>query len=1240
MDSFKILQWNINGYKPQKENLQLILNKYDPIAINLQETNFNKKNISRLKNFNLYYKNRKNADHASGGVATYVTKKFKSTYIPLNTNMEAVAVKITLPNETLTICNIYLPNSYQFNIQELYQLLTQIQKPFLLMGDFNSHSFNWGSYKTDMRGKVIEKLLDDPEFMLLNNSEPTHLNSSYNSLSAIDLTISDSSTAHKYKWSTLRDTHGSDHFPILISKESNMTFDKTSFPRWMFDKGNYDLYLELMSKKTEHLLVNDYNLSPIEKIENLTDAILEVAEMTIPKTSGKLRNKQVPWWDNECAKAQKEMRNALSHYKRHPTTNYRIEFKQARAKVRKIFKDKNNSYWNNYKSSITPSTPTGVVWEKLNSMNGYKKKSPIPPIDNGEFIMTSDSEIANAFATLFAKNSSNENYNPEFLNHKNQSNIKIENILELNCESNQTLNAPILPDEIITVLNKAKNSAAGPDEIPNILLKKLPRNTISYLTDIYNEILNLRTFPPKWREALVIPIPKPNKDHTKLQSYRPIALTCTPCKVLEKVINRRIIWHLNCIDFFTPFQSGFRENRSTLDHLAEIESTICDAFITNEHVMTVSLDMEKAYDMVWRDRIVEILLSVGINGNILTFFGNFLKNRSIQVRVRNEMSSKVEIENGVPQGSVLSVTAFLIAINEITSIIPKPIKILLFADDITLLCCGKNIETTQSLMQDSLNKIVEWAVLKGFKFSETKSEVIVFSRHQDREQVNLKLGLYELKQTDDIKILGLIFDRKLTWGKHIKSLKQDCLKRMNVIKSIASTKWGADKDTILMAYKALIRSKIDYGAIIYDSAQPAIKKSLNSIHNLGLRMALGAFKTSPIDSILAEANEPPLEIRRKLLSLTYAARIKVTPNNPVHNTIFNGKKINEHNNAKPNFPKPLYSRILNYLEEFSLEFPNIVTTNDRPDPTWCSPPPKIDFNLTKYSKQDTDPNVFRQLFLELKNTYRDHDEIYTDGSKSTNGSSCAIIFPNKTIQIKLNDMSSIFFCESYALSVAIREIVLTGKNKNIIYTDSKSAIEAISNFKNKDPLINSIKANLISAQNNDIEIVLAWIPSHVNIDGNEKADLAAREGALTTLDPNTPVSLHDLKKFLIKQSKIMWNQKWLENPPQKLHQVRENLLTDYPPKLNNRKNQVVLSRIRIGHTNLTHIHLITKDPQNKCPACDQPASIEHIFKNCRNLQNQRRLAGIKPIFKDNFNNTGQAEKIIKFLNEIKIFNLI
>jgi len=148
---------------------------------------------------------------------------------------------------------------------------------------------------------------------------------------------------------------------------------------------------------------------------------------------------------------------------------------------------------------------------------------------------------------------------------------------------------------------------------------------------------------------------------------------------MEKMVNKRFIWHLEISNLLAKEQCGFRKNHTTIDILTTLHTDIFNAKNQKQHLILISLDIEKAYKMVWRNRVLRIIQNSGINGKMFLFLQNFPKNRKIQVRALSELSIIHQTENGLPQGSVSVSQCF--TINNIFKNIPKPMKHLLFADD-------------------------------------------------------------------------------------------------------------------------------------------------------------------------------------------------------------------------------------------------------------------------------------------------------------------------------------------------------------------------------------------------------------------------------------------------------------------------------------------------------------------------------------------------------------------------------
>ena len=182
-----------------------------------------------------------------------------------------------------------------------------------------------------------------------------------------------------------------------------------------------------------------------------------------------------------------------------------------------------------------------------------------------------------------------------------------------------------------------------------------------------------------WKIALVIPIPKPGKNHSDPKNYRPIALTSCICKTLERMVNNRLVWYLDSKHIITEHQSGFRRRRSTVDNLVMFESAIRDSFINKRHLVAIFFDLEKAYDTTWKYGILRDLFEVGLRGRLPMFVSEFLSDRVFKVRVGNTFSDGYTQEMGVPQGSILSVTLVSLKINSLVLCLQRHVQCSLYS---------------------------------------------------------------------------------------------------------------------------------------------------------------------------------------------------------------------------------------------------------------------------------------------------------------------------------------------------------------------------------------------------------------------------------------------------------------------------------------------------------------------------------------------------------------------------------
>ena len=259
----------------------------------------------------------------------------------------------------------------------------------------------------------------------------------------------------------------------------------------------------------------------------------------------------------------------------------------------------------------------------------------------------------------------------------------------------------------------------------NQMLKHLLLKSFQTLLDVFNDMWETGKFPENWELATIIPIPKPGKDNAEPTNYRPIALTSCLCKTLERMINTRLVWYLEYNNIISPVQSGFRSERSTNDNLVRLETFIRDAFIKKEHVVAVFFDLEKAYDTTWKYGILRDLHEEGVKGRLATFIESFLVERSIQVRVGSTLSDIFHQSQGVPQGSILSTTLFNVKINSIMNCLDPKTDGSLYVDDFCMCYRSKSMRTIERHLQQCINRIENWALHNGFKFSKSKLNVYI-----------------------------------------------------------------------------------------------------------------------------------------------------------------------------------------------------------------------------------------------------------------------------------------------------------------------------------------------------------------------------------------------------------------------------------------------------------------------------------------------------------------------------------
>ncbi len=1185
MDSGSVIQWNCRGVKPNFNEIKMLSDLHKTVIFCLQETYIKTVDYS-MRGFTCYNKiSHDIGGRACGGVSVFVRNGTIHSRVQLNTVLQAEAVTITV-GKVFTVCSLYLPPSEPIDVLELESLILQLPAPFLLLGDFNAHNVVWGCDNNNNRGNIIYKYIMDNSLCLLNDESYTYLHPGSGSFTAIDLSLSSPGIYMDFTFNVESDTFGSDHFPIVLQWNGQVP---NKLPRWNLSRADWNKFQRMCLEQLQ-LDMFDMDNDPADLFTNI---LFNIAIAAIPRSTATIRKLCKSWFNTACKVAIKVRKKALRIYKKYPTQRNLDLFRIARGNARRICRATKRETWHNYVSRLNSRTSVKATWDMVRKISGKFIPSSVSHLQVGGVSVRDSQGISNALASSFAYNSSSDNCTPAFRRFKTQSErVK----LSFRSDNSEYYNEEFSMFELKQALLKSRDTSPGLDLIHYQILKHLPDESLLIMLLIFNHIWTTQKFPVKWKTALVIPIPKPGKIATDPKSYRPIALTSCICKTFERMANNRLVWYLERHNILTNYQSGFRKRRSTVDHLVRLDTFVREAFIRRQHVISVFFDLEKAYDTTWKYGIMKDLYDAGLRGHLPLLIKSFLDNRSFCVRVSDTRSNIFNQELGVPQGSILSVTLFSLKINNIVKCLLPGIQCSLYVDDFVISYASQLLNTAERHMQQCLNALQRWSDSNGFKFSQTKTVCVHFCRQRRiHPDPTLLLGGTRIPVVNETKFLGLIFDKKLNYKSHITRLKIDCTKALNLLYVLCNTDWGADRKVLLRLYRSLVRSKLDYGCIVYGETFKSYAKMIDPIHNKGLRICTGAFRSSPVCSLYVEANEPPLYIRRIKLSLQYANQLMSNEKNPAYHTVFT-PNCSDHFERNGRAIKPLGIRLEEHLENIGFDVDDIEQFAYSRVPPWKFIVPDTCFSLSQYKKADTDPVLFRTYFSELEDQFVDYVHIYTDGSVDGHVASCAVVTPSFEFSKRLPDRASIFSAELQALISALRFCKASIAKKFAIFCDSKSVLQALSS-KWDHPYVSIILRSLLLLHTQEKSVIFCWIPSHVGIDGNERVDAAAK-AALAKEITYMKLPYTDVRQYIGKYVMGLWQLDWDQEVNNKLHFIKPNIGDWSSAYRSVRRDEVLLCRLRVGHTRLTHAYLFEKEDPPECDTCHCIVTVQHILLHC------------------------------------------
>ena len=456
--------------------------------------------------------------------------------------------------------------------------------------------------------------------------------------------------------------------------------------------------------------------------------------------------------------------------------------------------------------------------------------------------------------------------------------------------------------------------------------------------------------------------------------------------------------------------------------------------------------------------------------------------------------------------------------------------------------------------------------------------------------------------------LGIIFDSKLTWKKHIDKIVDRCKKRLNIMRCLTGQSWGCGKETLMLFYRCAIRSVMEFGCEAFDSASESQKQRLEKIQYSALKTACGAMVGTSLAALQIECGDPPLDIRRKMLITNLATKTKIIPNHPTKDVFvpprgqegvkwrwFFHRKVKE-----AEHPAAKRTAALNKIVD---KF-NPVPLTPSLTPPWKLIPPLFNEGLVGLKKDD--PSIVQRA-KELIATYTDSRHMYTDASKIDNVAAVGIYIPEKDMKIakRVTNDVSIYTAELTAIKCGLEWMAQPdGPHKIALFTDSYSSMISLKNSANaqKSALVESVLTLASNLSKEGKTITLIWVPSHVGIRGNEMADCLAKEA---TKHPEIEIEImpeiFDIKRTIRRELLNEWQTRW-DSAQESRHywSLEKKVSNKIKFKTTNRKKEVIISRLRLGKCRLKqNLKRMNLHETGLCETCGTEETIEHWLLHCK-----------------------------------------
>ena len=889
---FNLLYSNIRGLHGNITDLSVASSKFDIICCS-ETLVSDMRHVSELllPNFNKPLLLRRNALPRAQGMCIYTRVgfnacRFKKYECDCH---EIMVVRVCSRFNNFYIFSLYRNPSSDDSIYDcLLNSFATIQEEdrkscFIFIGDFNAHHRQWlnSVSPTDRHGVAALDFAD------VVGCDQLVCGATHRSGNCLDLLLTDVGGIVEVQSNA--PIGSSDHHSLACKIQLDFPIPDFTITREVFIKSRINW--DGIERAFSSIVWSDIYNAPCS-ITALNLILTDLINRFVPIKILRSRSHDKAWFNERCYQAYRDKHTAYNLWSANRTHLCWENYVTMRNLANAVYAEAESDYNAHMREVLSGASQPHKWWSTLKA-SLFGVESSIPPLLKSDgSVIYSPVEKANLLADSF---------------NSKQNRDDIE--LPLTCHPMPCFTSFAFRSSEIQNLLSDLDEYGGTD--PNgffpLLFKKLSVQLAPKLGVIFRVLIRRETFSECWRFGNVSPFSKGSSPSASPNDYRPISITPVLSKVFERLLAKRLSSYLR--PFLPETQFGFKKGLGTSDALLMLVHEMQSALDRSHECRLVSLDFSAAFDSVSHKGLIFKLQSVGVGGKVLNILSDFLTNRQQRVHVDGSFSTYSRVYSGVPQGSVLGPLLFILYTCDMWSSITN--KMLAYADDTSLYAeipsPAMRRAVADSLTED-LKKIQSWCSQWGMKLNPSKSKDLIVSRSRTNlpEHPNLFINGVVISTVDQLKLLGVTLDCKLTFELQLRIMSRTISSKLGILRKCK--KVFETDDILRNCFFSFILPHFEYCSAVWlsaaDSHLKLLDRSFNSVKflltdldlDIGHRRDIGALSilykivndsSHPLHKFLPNFHQPARATRMAVAQNSMAFEVGRCATNQFSRCFFN-----------------------------------------------------------------------------------------------------------------------------------------------------------------------------------------------------------------------------------------------------------------------------------------------------------------------------------------------------------------